>query len=159
MATVKITFNDTKARQFLSLLSDKKKWIPVLKALVTTVGFKNVIKHFQDEEGPRMSWPKRKESTQSQYAKRGKRSAVYNPSNKLLQLTGHLRQNFRVSNVRTSSDSATLFNPVKYAHRHDKGTEGMPKRQFMWLDNDAKELISKGFWTKVMEGQGFREFD
>src|SRR3990167_7444245 len=71
----------------------------LLRAVYGTIGYRDIIKHFEDESGPNGPWKPRSESTQKAYARiaagfGGPRTnkAKYNPSNKILQLSGDLRK-------------------------------------------------------------------
>jgi len=103
---------------------------PMLRAAFGTRGFKDVIDHFQNEEGRTGSWKP------SQRAIR--------EGGKTLQDTGNLRQNFNVSNIRDKGkDAIVFFNPTPYAAQHDLGTDKLPQREFMFLTDDAQEDMLK----------------
>ncbi len=103
---------------------------PMLRAAFGTRGFKDVIEHFQNEEGRAGAWKP------SQRAIR--------EGGKTLQDTGNLRQNFNVSNIRDKGkDAIVFFNPTPYASQHDLGTDKLPQREFMYLSDDAQEDMLK----------------
>jgi phage gpG-like protein len=110
-------------------------------------GYKNVMKHFDDEKGPLRPWPKwskrmpdgRRKFFDSRPTKRG--------GNKLLQDTGAMRGRI---GFRANMNKAEIFtsNTTPYAFYHHTGTKKMPKRQFMYIDNETRkniaEIVAKG---------------
>lgn len=137
MAKFTVKFEAKAARSLLSKLMDPKRWKRALKALVATVGFKDVVKHFQDQRGEDGRWPKLNPSYARWKRRQGK--------TKMLVLSGQLRQGFLPSNITDAGRmGVALFNPVEYSGKHDRG-EGVPKRQFMWLSRSAMDLMEKGF--------------
>lgn len=130
---------------FLSAIQSKvKDPSALLKTAFMTAGFKDIIQHFNDEKGPMGKWKSRSAETQAQYALRNKRDSRYNPSNKILQLTGNMRKSILPTNTKKISKNAIeIFNTAEYSHRHDSGTDGMPQREFMWFSNDAKERMAQ----------------
>ena len=54
-----------------------------------------------------------------------------------------LRNSFKPQNWRTTKDSIVWFNDARtskgfpYAFAHNEGGPKLPKRDFMWLDDDA----------------------
>ena len=160
---VEISVDVKGAQDFIASLGGYPRWTAILKRLVQTIGLRDVVDHFRREQGPDGQWKPRAASTQRAYENirsgrwypdgKSRRlgnplpaaRAAFNPSNKLLQLTGNLRQNFLPTNIRDEGELAVaLFNPVKYAGRHDTGNE-MPKRQFMWLSSVAMKNMEQGF--------------
>lgn len=117
---------------------------PILRAAFATVGFRDIIKHFQEEKGSEGKWKKRSASTQAAYKRLGKKNRTFNPSNKLLQLTGDLRKAFLPGNIENKGRDAILFfNPTPYAAVHDKGSkkQGIPQRDFMYLSEKAQDKM------------------
>lgn len=114
-----------------------------LMAAANIFGFKDIIEHFEDEKGPDGNWPKRSANTNRAYDILG---GSYSSSNKLLQLTGRLRGSFMPGSSYIKQNdrlSVTLFSDptLDYARVHDEGSDSMPKREFMWLSDKAKQLI------------------
>ena len=130
-----------------SLEKNGKNAVGILKAVFNTFGFKEINDHFREERGPDGKWKKRSAITQKIYADissgkrkppRGYSRAAFNPSNKILQLTGTLRGSMLPQNVRRlTSNSIMIFTPVKYSGKHDRGEDKMPKRTFMWMGDPA----------------------
>ena len=115
----------------------------LLKAAFMTAGFKDIIEHFADEKGPSGKWKPRSAATQAQYAMKSKSNARYNPSNKLLQLTGNLRKSILPGNTKKISYNAIeIWANSVYGHRHDSGTYGIPQRQFMWFSDKSQGLMA-----------------
>lgn len=122
----------------------------ILRAVMATRGYRAIIEKFKDERGPDGAWAKRAPSTQQTYAEinDGRRPpppgfprAAFNPSNRLLQLTGLLRKSLMPAALKSNTvdegrDSILLFSPVPYSGIHDEGDpmRGIPARTFMWLD-------------------------
>jgi len=118
--------------------------IALLKAAFMTAGFADIIKHFADEQGPFGKWKPRSAYTQAQYAIRQKTDSRYNPSNKILQLTGNLRQSILPTNIKKAgTHSVEIFANSEYGGKHDRGEDGMPKREFMWFSDSAKERMAQ----------------
>lgn len=97
----------------------------ILRAAFSTRGFHDVIDHFQSEKGPGDPWAPLKYRV-----------------GKALQDTGNLRRNFLPSNVNDRGrNSIVFFNPTPYSGAHDNGvpSRNIPKREFMWLSDNAQE--------------------
>ena len=138
-------FNNTEVQEFLSNLSNRlkdvkdgeKKYIGLLSAIV----FQDVLGHFKGELGSDGPWQAWSSSYQKQMQKIGK------SGNNILQWTGKLRNNFKPTNVRTSNEGPVWFNDARtksgfpYAYAHNTGGTQLPKRDFMWLSDQAEEKI------------------
>ena len=125
----------------------------LLQTAYGTLGYKNIIEHFNNESGPEGPWKKRSFETNRVYQMLGKKNARYSANNKILQLTGLLRQSITpTSTKRFDSNAILIFSNVRYSGKHDRGEEGMPKRSFMWFSEKVKtmmaELISKNVMDK-----------
>ena len=169
MSDWEFKFEGSSWERFYKGLPDKDKLFKIFRSVVSVIGFKDIVDHFTKSKGPDGQWQARSASTNAAYDKIRSGQwypngisrrlgrplpaarAAFNSSNKLLILTGHLRQNFLPANIRSTHDTVTLFNPVKYAGKHDRGEGNMPKRQFMWLSNLAKENIAKGIMTEMIK--------
>lgn len=135
----------------------------VLLSLSKIHGFADIVKHFSDESGPTQQWVSRKESTQQRYQRimsgqlrppRGIARAAFNPSNKLLQLTGNLRQSITPSRGQASKkgkNTVELFTTVQYAGVHQYGHKHIPARPFMWLSQGAQENIVRDLLNYLVE--------
>lgn len=160
MAQFQIELKSGGIDRLLGAIGNKGGWAKILRALAATIGFRDIINHFKEEKGPEKKWKQRSAATQIDYwrIRTGKMSdeefkesypnsqrGWFSESNKLLVLSGTLRQGFLPSNIRMTSDSATLFNSVSYSGKHDRGEDGLPERPFMWLSESAMEKIEKGF--------------
>jgi phage gpG-like protein len=140
-----VVFDDREWRGFIDHfrkeLGQPRK---LLRVAFATAGFRDVIDHFGRSEGPKNPWQPRAASTQAAYARKHKTDSRYNPSNKLLILTGGLRQGFLPSNVEDKdATSIVFFNPTPHAAVHDNGSKkkGIPQREFMWLSGKAQETM------------------
>lgn len=126
-------------------------------------GFADIIDHFAREEGPSGRWKRRKASTQQRYARiqsgelrppAGIARAAFSPSNKLLQLTGNLRQSLlpaRGGAKKRQKNTVELFTPVVYAGVHQYGYKNIPARPFMWLSEPAGEKIINDLIASILE--------
>lgn len=144
---------DTKEwNDFLSKMKGKLGDISkYLIAGANTFGFSDVIDHFSKEEGPDGGWKDRKDLTNKRYDIMG---GSHRSSNKLLQLTGRLRGSLlpNAGQVRRKDKlSVEMVTNVEYAHRHDAGTFGMPKREFLWLSDKAKGLMLDLIMDKLVD--------
>lgn len=134
---------------------------PILESAVGTIGYKNIIKHFDDESGPDGKWPRRAPSTVDRYRRialglepvpAGYRQADF-LSEKVLHLTYKLRKSIMPTNQRRVDKRAVMiFSPQPYSGQHDRGENGMPKREFMWFDEDTLNLMAEAVATMWMEG-------
>lgn len=144
-------------------VSDSGKY---LQAAAATFGFKDIIQHFADEMGPDGPWIPRSANTQARYAAilsgmmktpAGGHTAQYNPSNKLLQMTGRLRGSLLPGAggiERTGKTEVTLFSNVVYSRAHDQGNpdSGLPQREFMYLSPAGEEAVLNAMMNMIMEG-------
>ena len=133
----------------------------LLASAASLFAFKDIVEHFSKEEGPNGSWQKRSPATQIAYGKiaaglwappRGMRAGSFSPSNKLLQLTGNLRQSIGPGNMTVKRDSVTIFANAPYSAVHDEGGKNMPARPFMWLNDDVQEKMLDVILTMATEG-------
>jgi len=153
--------------QFLGRLSGNvRKATEILKVACSTIGFADIIGHFDDESGPDGPWPKRSANTDRIYdligsgklrAPRGGRAGSYSSSNKLLQLTGKLRQTLNPGRggVRVVGTAAVkMLAGTNYSRKHDEGDPSsyLPKREFMWLSGKGQQLMANFVRDKFLEG-------
>lgn len=160
MANANLKFDDSEWRAFFER-NKNRDWSKVLQSVYATIGFKDVIDHFNKEEGPEGGWQRRKAETDYRYSKigggewktpAGFARGAFSSSNKVLQLTGNLRGGILPTNSeRVSKTAIKVFNNVVYSGIHDRGgkfmawgkhSATMPKRSFMWLSNDAMERMA-----------------
>ena len=121
-------------------VADKlKKDKRVLFLKWSILGFKDIQQHFKDQSDLKGKWKPLKAKTIE--ARRNKQKG----SIKILQDTGSLRNSLRpgIGLKDFQRDRIILFTPIPYAKKHDEGQRGMPKREFMWLSQDAKNEIKK----------------
>lgn len=117
----------------------EKRFVGLLSAIV----YRDVISHFEKEEGSEGRW-KTWSISYFDYLEKIGRSG-----NQILQFSGNLRQNFKPENYRGTKEGPLWFNDAQtksgfpYAFAHDEGGPKLPKRDFMWLSDDAVEDISK----------------
>lgn len=146
----------TEWRAFLRKISSSGKGVTkILRAVFGTFGFKDINDHFRNEEGPEGQWSKRKASTQQMYSDiasgrrkppKGMAMGTFSPSNKLLQLTGNLRQSILPTNVKNvTSDSIMVFSNSPYGASHQDGdrSRGLVARPFMWLADSTLNKMAQ----------------
>lgn len=140
-----IVFDDAEAQEFIGGIIDKHKKISErheeVVALMSAIVFRDIIQHFEKEEGPDGRWKAWSQNYRKFMASVGK------TNNKILQDSGRLRGSFQPSNVRKVSDGILWFNNAKtgsgfpYAHAHNEGGPRLPQRKFMWISDQAMSDI------------------
>lgn len=137
----------------------------ILKAVFNTFGFKDIVDHFEKEQGEDgAKWAPRSAETQAWYTAimqgrrkppRGTARAAYNPSNRLLQLTGRMRQSIGPTNVRRLTDKSILiFANMEYSGRHQSGGKGLPRRSFMWVSDGALNDMAEASVSLLLRKDG-----
>lgn len=123
-------------RRLQEKLSKIKNADRELAGLISVGVFRDIVRHFEKEEGPEGEWTPWSDA----YAAHMKR--IGKGGNKILQDTGRLRQSL-IQGTRAGVESGYLFiNPAKtpsgfpYAAYHDQ------KREFMWLSENARENLA-----------------
>lgn len=144
--TIVATFVDKEVSEFLrdmktrlsKVKGSEKKFVGLLSAMV----FSDVMDHFEKEQGSEGPWRAWSISYADHMQKIGR------SGNKKLQFTGFMRGSFQPGNYRSTADGPMWFNPAQtkggfpYAAAHDEGGDQLPKRDFMWLSDNAVEKIS-----------------
>jgi phage gpG-like protein len=164
---VKITFNDAQIKKLLDKLLGKIQFpAKILKPIADIYAFKDIVDHFNKEEAPEGKWQPRSDFTQQYYLAIQKglvnvpegiagRSS-YSPSNKILQLTGTLRNSFvQGSSTINDNSSVIIRSDVDYSGIHDRGgiKDGhkIPQRKFMWLSDKAKKSIARAVLDELLK--------
>jgi phage gpG-like protein len=108
-------------------------------------GWKDILNHFKQEEGPDGRWAPVKEATLKRLRK-GKKKR----SHKILQDKGDLRNR----NVWRIVKEGILFsNNIGYAGAHnDPKRIWMPKRKFLWLSETVLDKMRK-YFLKYIAGK------
>lgn len=170
MATTNL--DDREWRRFArTILLNNGNKANLLRLAFNTDGFKDIDDHFRKEEGPKGKWKKRKASTQKRYAKIGSGQwktpkfasrAGFNPSNKLLQMSGKLRGSILPTNIRrVDKNTIMIFSNADYSKIHDEGgtfkawgrnTAKMPQRKFMWVGPTAIQRMQDTIMRTVLRG-------
>lgn len=142
-----IEFQDATLGKFMRGLSANLKKVEngerKFLALLSAIVFRDVIDHFDKEQGEDQKWAKWSDSYRKHMEEIGR------AGNKILQFNGQLRQNFKPTNVKKSSQGITWFNNAKtksgfpYAYAHNEGGDVLPKRDFMWASDRAVEDMSQ----------------
>jgi phage gpG-like protein len=148
-------FEDKELRKFLQNMDErlaevkdgKKQYMGLLSAII----FKDVIEHFEKEEGPNGKWKPWSAIYRKHMADIGK------SGNKILQFDGRMRNTFKPTNSRASSDGISWFNNAKtkggfpYAAAHDEGGGKLPQREFMWASDNALEKMAGQTLAFILE--------
>lgn len=156
MADTEVVFDDAAVRKFLSGVTSRSEKISQKQHqdvidIMGAVVFKDVIQHFEREEGPDGRWTGWSPSYAAFMASIGR------SGNQILQFSGRLRNSFQPTNVRRTSDGLAWFNNAKtasgfpYAAAHNEGGARLPARKFMWLSDEALSSL-EGQILKYLEG-------
>ncbi len=152
MADAEFTFESKSWQRVMTKL--RKKWDHILvgtsqvrkefAGISSVIVFKDIIEHFENEQGPQGKWVKWSEAYAMHLNKIGR------GGNKILQFSGRLRQSTQPQNWRSINEGVMFFNNAKtkdgfpYAQAHDQGGKEKgrpPKRSFMWLSSKAIDAI------------------
>lgn len=138
-------FTDSEAQAFLKKLIKKTDQIKggakAFGALASAVVFGDIISHFEKQQGSEGAWAPWSSAYRTHMDKIGK------GGNMILADTGRLRQSFTPTSYRQVNEGILWFNPAKtksgfpYAAAHDEGGPKLPKRDFMWLSDEAKDKL------------------
>jgi len=133
--------------------------------MISPIVFRDIIEHFEKEQGPSGAWPKWSKSYMQSIAglvafrRFGNRTVAITSDEfleknkpprepgKKLQDTGQLRNQIRPTNIRRNAAGYEWYNPAKtkkgfpYAYAHDTGGPILPQRQFMWLSEKALDQV------------------
>lgn len=184
MAEFEARFEDKQVQDFISNLKRNLKRVKdgekQYAGLISSHVFKDVVEHFEKEEGsegPWKKWSKAYEAarmssfanktarlmhrmisgkTEKSRASAEKSLKSMGPP-KILQMTGKLRQNFKPTKYRSDRDGLYWFNDAKtkggfpYAFAHNEGGGKLPRRDFMWLSDQAVEKIAKDTLNFMLE--------
>lgn len=141
-------------KKFLKSVSNKSKKVEQGRkdyaSMISPIVYKDIIDHFQEERGPKGAWEKWSDSYKDAMMAKGK------VNNKILQDTGRLRGGITPTNYKSIGAGILWFNPQKtksgfpYAAAHDEGHGRLPRRQFMWLSNNAMKLIRKATFSYIL---------
>jgi len=136
-----VTLKDADVRRHLDGLTTREGQISsrdrAIVGILSAIVFRDVMRHFERQEGPEGPWRGWSPSYTRYLSSIGRRG------NKILQFSGRLRNAFQPTNVKTSVEGITWFNPAKtakgfpYAAAHDEGQGRLPMRKFMWLSGEA----------------------
>lgn len=124
-------------------VKDIEKKDRALADAISIFVFQDVVDHFKKEEGPDAAWKVWSDTYAEHMARIGR------SGNKILQFNGRLRNTFKRTNYRKTSEGLEWFNNAKtasgypYAAGHDEGDGKLPQRKFMWLSNQSLEKIGE----------------
>ncbi len=111
-------------------------------------GHKNIMRHFDDELGPRGKW---KPLTKSTLARR---EAIV----KILQVHGIMRGKIIWNRINTKKMGWIAADEKANTHNYGRPPVGgfrsrIPKRQFMWFSNDLFSTAVKMYKKYVLKGR------
>lgn len=148
--SVTVRFESREWDNFIRHIDEKvKEPTKLLRSVMFTWGFKDLDEHFRNEQGPDGRWQPRKESTNRAYDQLG---GKYRSSNKILQLSGDLRKSVLPGGAQVSDKgryAIAVVSDPDYGGRHNEGSRGMPKREFMWLSDNAVDRMAETILTLV----------
>ena len=148
-------FKDDELKQTLKNVSKSLKYIKdghkKFIGLMSVVVYRDIVDHFEKEEGsdgPWVKWSTYHEQIMVESGKGG---------NKILQDTGVLRNSFKPTNVKSTKEGIAWFNNAKtkngfpYAFAHDEGGSQLPKRDFMWASDKALEDMANNMLAFIVD--------
>jgi phage gpG-like protein len=159
-----IKLDDSEVRKYLQKITDKlRNPAKLLMPIVAAFGLKDIDSHFKNESGPDGKWKERSDWTQQYYEKirsgayrppAGQSRALYNPANRILQMTGALRESFVPGNVSEHGKNAVkVVSNIDYSKIHDqggkKGKATIPARPFMWMSDNAMKLMARALLDAI----------
>ncbi len=148
-------FEDSSSQQMLAKIMANLKSVTngdsKFQGLLGTIVYRDIMSHFQSEQGEDGAWPDWSPS----YAKYMER--IGRNGNKKLQFTGRLRQSMLPTNVKKVSEGYLWFDNAKtktgfpYAQAHDEGGPKLPQREFMWLSQKGAEQICQQMLAFILD--------
>lgn len=138
-----------KIDKMISKIKDGSK---LLEASFSIFGFKDIIDHFSNKQGPDGPWKPRAKTTDAFYD--SFKPKGYSSKSPLLQQTGLLRNSTQKSNgqlKRSGKNQLTLIATANYSGPLDRGSskKNLPARPFMWLGERAKMNIVRHITEEV----------
>ena len=135
-------------------LDDVVKLNAAFAGAIGAVVFRDVIDHFEKEQGPKGAWAPWSRSYYEYM------ESIGSGNNLILQDSGKLRQSFLPTNYRKSPDGLLFYNKAKtksgypYAWAHNEGDGNLPQREFMWLSKTASDNLGKVTLGYLLNGIG-----
>jgi phage gpG-like protein len=161
MSETTIELDTTKWDALLQRLANNvKRSQKILRVAAQAFAFQDIIDHFKNEESPDGRWKAWAEPTRRIYEKLGWLG------NKILQAKGYLRQSLmpgRGKIANHGTDGLRLFTNMEYSGIHNYGgpfrafgkyPATMPKREFMWLSEGAKQKMVDMVAQLIIENSG-----
>lgn len=156
MSTAFITADISEWEDLLLKMFNKAgKAQKLLAVAAQAFAFQDIVDHFAKESGPDGDWKPRSAATQKAYAALfSSGHAKFNPTNKILQLSGDMRKANLPTNIEDVGDNAIrIFNNMVYSATHNFGdaTRGIPQREFMWLSDTANKKMADAIIQMIAE--------
>lgn len=159
MAVVKIEFDYKAAQAWLQSIDDGVKAVKTVKKdYVDTISvyvMQDYTQHFLKKEGPEGKWP----AWSTFYVEHLKK--IGRSGNQLLRFDNRMFNTFKETNYRIKKTEIEFYNdaktkdgfPYAYAHDNDDAPRTrLPKRQFMWLSDEALSTITKATLFFIEKG-------
>lgn len=109
--------------------------------IASIAGFKDIVRHFEEERGPKGKWAEWSESYQKHLSRIGR------GGNFILRFSGRLWGSIQPGEgkFRTNSSGVLLFTNIEYAAAHQYGypKRNLPARPFMWMSAKGMEDLVK----------------
>lgn len=145
--SAEIEFENKEIKAFLKNLNTRLKDIKggqkKYVGLISSIVYRDILSHFEQEEGSSGKWPEWSLFYAMKMKELGK------GGNKILQDSGRLRNSFKPQNYRSVSEGILWFNNAQtksgfpYALAHNDGGDQLPMRDFMWASDKAQDSIAE----------------
>lgn len=157
-------FDDQEVNEFLQGMSSRLKYVEngekKYTGLLSAIVYGDIMDHFEQQKGSDGPWHKwSKDYAKQRMGSYEKKLAKFERSKsakkrmpkvpKILQFDGRMRQNFKPTDVKSTSAGPMWFNDAHtksgfpYAFAHNEGGSILPKRDFMWLSDGAMNEIAE----------------
>lgn len=151
VAQAEVVFESEEVQRFIAGVSKRVDQVnqrdKAVIGLLSAIVFRDIIQHFDKQEGPDGAW-RQWSPSYTRFMQ-----SIGRSSNRILQFSGRMRMAFQPTNVKTTAEGIAWFNPAKtktgfpYAAAHDEGGPQLPQRKFMWLSGEAMSDIE----SKILE--------
>jgi phage gpG-like protein len=130
--------------ELIKTLSDRWQQVETRNefgAIIASTVYADIIDHFRQEQGSNGKWKSWSDAYAQHMASIGK------GGNQILQDSGRLRMSFTPSDYYGTDAGIVFYNRAQtkggfpYAKAHNEGGPVLPKRDFMWLSNQAMDKI------------------
>lgn len=123
------------------VISKVRNKLPFFKK-TQIIMLRDIQKHFQEKKGSGGPWPPVSKPYALWKSKQGK-----SPEN-ILVFSGELRKSIV---GRATNNEASVGTNIEYASRHQFGEGNLPKREFLWLSENARNQIMNELSKHIMD--------